>query len=66
MADPRPVQSPCVSVCALDVNDVCIGCYRSASEIAAWSSLSEDEKRAVIERADHRYRREWGSEAPFR
>jgi hypothetical protein len=60
MADPRDeVSSPCIGVCALDERDVCIGCYRSAAEIAAWSSLGNEEKRAVLARADRRYRETW-------
>ena len=61
MPDPRAdVKSPCIGVCALDIRDVCIGCYRSAAEIGAWSVLSNEEKRAALERADRRYREEWG------
>jgi uncharacterized protein len=52
--------SPCIGVCALDERDVCIGCYRSAAEIAAWSSLGAGEKRAVLVRADRRYQEQWG------
>jgi predicted Fe-S protein YdhL (DUF1289 family) len=43
--------SPCISVCALDDGDVCIGCYRSAAEITDWFMASAEEKRAIIERA---------------
>jgi hypothetical protein len=61
MTDPRTdVKSPCIGVCALDARDVCIGCYRSAAEIGAWSALTNEEKRAVLARADRRYREEWG------
>ncbi len=24
----KPVKSPCVSLCALDINDICMGCQR--------------------------------------
>lgn len=42
------VQSPCVSICALDENDVCVGCYRTGVEISRWGGMSVDEKRDVI------------------
>ncbi|WP_020406382.1 DUF1289 domain-containing protein [Hahella ganghwensis] len=42
------VKSPCVSICALDAEDICVGCHRSAEEISSWSALSEDEKRQVL------------------
>ncbi|WP_313740882.1 DUF1289 domain-containing protein [Pseudomonas sp.] len=44
----RPVASPCVSICALDEQDVCTGCQRSVAEIARWSKMDDDERRAVL------------------
>ena len=49
------VKSPCVNVCALDADDVCIGCFRSMDEIAGWGLLSDEQKQAVLVKADHRY-----------
>ena len=43
------VPSPCVNVCVMDqANGVCIGCLRTLDEIAAWSVLDADAKRAVL------------------
>ncbi|MGF2735991.1 DUF1289 domain-containing protein [Marinobacter sp. DUT-1] len=42
------VRSPCVSVCALDENDVCIGCHRTGDEILRWTQMSNDERREVL------------------
>ncbi len=42
------VKSPCVSICALDEDDVCVGCYRTGYEISNWGGMSADEKRDVI------------------
>ncbi|WP_336368131.1 DUF1289 domain-containing protein [Marinobacter sp. C2H3] len=47
-AEEAPVSSPCVSICALDHNDVCIGCHRTADEILRWSRMTNDERRAVL------------------
>lgn len=47
-------QSPCVSICVLDENDVCLGCYRSANEITDWFMASADEKRDILKRANQR------------
>ena len=55
-ADPA---SPCISICALDENDICMGCYRSAQEITDWFMASPDDKRAMLALA--RARREAGS-----
>ncbi|WP_116365730.1 DUF1289 domain-containing protein [Parahaliea mediterranea] len=47
-------KSPCISVCVLNTEDVCIGCYRSAAEITDWFMASAQEKRAIIQRARER------------
>ena len=45
---PAGVPSPCVSVCAIDAaTGLCTGCLRTIDEIAAWSVLDDDERRAV-------------------
>ena len=42
------VPSPCVSVCRMDsATEVCEGCFRTLDEIAAWSRLDDESKRAV-------------------
>jgi predicted Fe-S protein YdhL (DUF1289 family) len=47
----RPVRSPCISVCAMDEHDLCIGCQRTADEITRWGRMSNDERRQVIAQA---------------
>jgi predicted Fe-S protein YdhL (DUF1289 family) len=43
------ISSPCVKLCQLDpVTRLCLGCGRSLSEIGRWSSLSEEERRAIM------------------
>jgi len=44
----RPVASPCVHVCALDDEDICIGCQRSVAEITRWSLMDKAERREVL------------------
>lgn len=46
--------SPCISVCALDANDICMGCYRSATEVTDWFMASAQEKREILKRARER------------
>lgn len=43
--------SPCVRNCCLDENDICIGCYRSLSEILNWRELPVSEKKVIMERS---------------
>jgi hypothetical protein len=45
--------SPCIGVCRLDARtQACIGCGRTIAEIAAWPSLSAEERRAIVERLE--------------
>lgn len=44
------VASPCVRNCCLDDNDICLGCYRSLSEILRWSEAREDDRREILAR----------------
>ncbi|MFN2360068.1 MAG: DUF1289 domain-containing protein [Marinobacter sp.] len=48
------VASPCVSICALDENDVCVGCQRTGDEIMQWPRLTDEERRAVLEKVAER------------
>lgn len=59
-AKEKPVASPCVSVCALDHEDVCSGCYRTMKEIGDWSDMDNAQKREVIVLANQRCRDRYG------
>ncbi len=44
----EPVPSPCISVCKMDeASGLCTGCLRTLDEIALWSVLDDEDKRAV-------------------
>lgn len=44
-----PIPSPCVKLCLLDdVSGLCQGCGRSLDEIARWSSLTEEQRLAIM------------------
>jgi predicted Fe-S protein YdhL (DUF1289 family) len=52
------VASPCVSVCAMDAAGAfCTGCFRTLDEIALWSVLDADAKRAVLATLPQRRKR---------
>lgn len=41
--------TPCVNICIVDeASGLCVGCGRSLDEIAAWSGLSEGERRTIM------------------
>jgi len=40
--------SPCVSNCCLNEEDICLGCFRSLTEITGWSQASDSGKQDII------------------
>lgn len=45
---PPGVPSPCINVCRMHApTGLCEGCARTIDEIAAWSRMQDDAKRAV-------------------
>jgi predicted Fe-S protein YdhL (DUF1289 family) len=50
----REPESPCISVCLLDEQDICVGCYRSAEEITDWFMADAAEKREILARCSAR------------
>lgn len=50
-----PVASPCNSVCKMDARTGwCEGCARTLDEIAAWSTMNDEQKRVVWDLLDER------------
>lgn len=46
--------SPCVSICVLDEEQICLGCYRSSDEITQWFGASVDDKNEILDNAKKR------------
>jgi predicted Fe-S protein YdhL (DUF1289 family) len=54
-ANDEDVPSPCLSICRMDAaTGWCEGCFRTLDEIAAWSTLDGDGKRAVWQQIGQR------------
>ena len=53
-AKQKAVRSPCVNICELNDDLVCIGCYRSGEEISRWGAMNRDEQLAVLAKAAQR------------
>ncbi|HMS03712.1 MAG TPA: DUF1289 domain-containing protein [Gemmatimonadaceae bacterium] len=49
-----PTVSPCIKVCQLDTQGRCYGCGRTRDEIARWSTMTLEERRAVNARLGFR------------
>ena len=44
------VESPCIKICVIHPESrLCTGCWRSIDEIGAWSKMSPEVRRAVME-----------------
>lgn len=48
------IASPCLHICQLDKQGVCIGCLRTRDEIARWIQMTAREKSLVIAALKHR------------
>jgi predicted Fe-S protein YdhL (DUF1289 family) len=49
------VPSPCVDICDVDEScKYCIGCGRSLDEIAAWLSINNEQRQAIVEQLPER------------
>ncbi len=51
------IESPCISICALDDNDICMGCFRNVDEITRWSQSDDTERKAILETSSERARK---------
>lgn len=50
------ISSPCVSICVLNDEDVCTGCYRTVDEIREWLLMNDQERLEVLEKCAQRGR----------
>ena len=50
----KPIKSPCISLCALDIDDICMGCQRTGAEISRWGKMTNAERREVLEQTARR------------
>lgn len=45
----QPVLSPCIGICQLGDDGLCIGCFRTANEIGAWLSMDNRERLRLMD-----------------
>lgn len=52
---PRPIATPCIKVCVVDgASSLCLGCFRTLSEIGGWSALSDAERAEIMDELPRR------------
>lgn len=45
----QEIDSPCIKICVIHPDaKICVGCYRTGDEIAIWSRLTPEARRAVM------------------
>ena len=49
--NPDEAASPCVGVCLVNLERTCTGCGRTLDEIGDWSSLTNEQRSLVNDRA---------------
>ncbi len=46
---PRAIATPCIQVCVVDgASSLCLGCFRTLSEIGGWSGFSDDQRAKIM------------------
>ncbi|MBO6758888.1 MAG: DUF1289 domain-containing protein [Roseibium sp.] len=49
------MKSPCIKVCQIDQRSrLCLGCFRTLDEIAAWGRISDDDRDRIMADLDRR------------
>ncbi len=49
--------NPCIHVCTLDDNKICLGCYRSAEEVRNWFRYTDEQKKETLRNSEIRRRK---------
>ena len=46
---PSSIATPCIKVCIVDgATSLCLGCWRTLSEIGGWSGFTDAERAAIM------------------
>ena len=48
-ADSQPILSPCIGLCELGPDGLCLGCFRTGQEIAGWIGFSASQRQYLME-----------------
>jgi len=51
----QKIPNPCVNLCSLNNNNVCIGCYRTIDEVGAWGRYDDEQRLQVLKNCEHRF-----------
>jgi len=45
------IEKPCNQKCYINDDDICLGCYRTLSDILAWKKINLEQKKEVLRNA---------------
>lgn len=48
------IASPCISLCTLNGEGICSGCYRHIDEITGWHSATKERRLQILENCKQR------------
>ncbi|MDD2725482.1 MAG: DUF1289 domain-containing protein [Methylovulum sp.] len=48
------IESPCIRKCCLNEKDMCLGCFRTLSEITQWTQVEDTVRQQILHNASHR------------
>jgi len=48
------IESPCIRMCGLNEQNICMGCFRSIKEILAWGNANHSERTQTLENVAER------------
>ena len=53
-ADSQPILSPCIGLCELGPDGLCLGCFRTGQEISRWGYVDNEGKTAILKKVEAR------------
>jgi predicted Fe-S protein YdhL (DUF1289 family) len=48
------IVSPCIKICQMDSNGICIGCRRTRDEIGDWKKYTDEQKQEILDKTSFR------------
>ncbi|RIZ69129.1 MAG: DUF1289 domain-containing protein [Methylococcales bacterium] len=48
------IPSPCMGQCLLNMNNICIGCFRTIHEITVWSEVDDETRNVFLNNIESR------------
>ncbi|PHS70825.1 MAG: DUF1289 domain-containing protein [Cycloclasticus sp.] len=48
------MESPCIRMCTLNEQDICLGCGRLLKEITFWTTYTDEQRKRLLKLCDER------------